>query len=85
MRRQNGRLGFTRLNLIRRLTLLVFIKRSCVNPHLAVGWAGDYLIARHVIQALPKLPRDKYTVADVLDFIKNLGLRVRPGTSSRIA
>jgi hypothetical protein len=52
-------------------------KVFCINPKLAVAWAGDSLLARHVIRGLSSQLDEPYTGARILDCIRSLGLSER--------
>jgi hypothetical protein len=50
-------------------------KTICVSPDLAVAWAGNYLVARHVIREIAtQWPERYYTGDKILSFINSLGL-----------
>jgi hypothetical protein len=52
-------------------------KTIIVNPRLAVAWAGNRLAARSIVLELAKLPKEKYSGADVLQLIEASGLSLQ--------
>ena len=49
-------------------------KVMCLSPHVAVAWAGNYLVARHVIRAVAAKQQEPFTETIFAETINTLGL-----------